>query len=179
MVKSQNIIPESGIRTSFDKEGIDLYTEVTKTDLYKVVLSLESKIVRVSPELLRDLIDFNQRKHSKENPWRHYSPDLASFKKAKKYNGRDNKYVLELDRLKYLTELGHFANKNELVQDMMLVISQKTGKVLGIWYKILKWDMQKVRCYIRYSTLSEKRQKAETVIELMSQRYEKIFELKN
>ena len=57
-------------------------------------------------------------------------PVLASYKKAKKYAGRDNEYVLQLDRLKYLTELGHFANEDEVIQDITLIISQKTGRVL-------------------------------------------------
>ncbi len=168
--------PVSWDITSVDTHWFDVFTWVEKSELYTFALSIESKIVRVSPELLRDLAEFNQRRFSQKHPDKKFVPNLSSYKKAQKYSWKDNEYVMELDRIKYLAELWLYWEPWEEIKDTVLVISTKSNRILWIWYKVLKWGKERVRCFVRYSTLTEKRQKAELVIQEISQRFWNVFD---
>ncbi len=164
-------VPETWDKLEYPQDKFDLYTGVEREDFYKVLLWLDWKIIRVSPELLADLRKFNSKKWSKKHPNREYDVKLEKYKKNPKYKWRSNSQIKDIDT-KYLRELWWFAEKGDIIEDAVVVISQKEQtRILAIAYKINKNGIVKIRCYVRYSTLIEKRQKAQRVIAVISERF--------
>jgi hypothetical protein len=60
----------------------------------------------------------------------------------------------------------------------MIVVrsTKKQNRILGVAYVITINGKQKVRYYIRYSTLMEKTEKAQRVIDVMTERVNRILQ---
>lgn len=54
-------------KISYNQFQFDFYTEISREKMYEIVLENEAKITRVSPELFKDLIQFNNRRQSRNH----------------------------------------------------------------------------------------------------------------
>jgi hypothetical protein len=159
---------------SFPKENFEVFTEMTPEEFKWIMLGyVDYKVVRVSPELIEKLRKYST-KSSKNRTREQFSVQLSDLKKKEVYKGLSNDEIRDLDSQKILWEL---QNGDISIDDMIVVRStKKQNRIFGVAYVITINGKQKVRYYIRYSTLKEKTEKAQRVIDVMTERVNRILQ---
>jgi hypothetical protein len=132
------------------------YVGITREAFYRVLLHdiSHAKFARINPDLFKHICESNaleqlkHRKHPKK-----FTPQLAAYKSALKYQWRSNTEVLERDKKKPLEEIGVIGGKQRPFSHAVIVVSRKDVQdILAFWY--LSSDGYP-RVYARFSSLQE------------------------
>lgn len=134
----------------------------------------QQKMILVTESLFAELKAFNERNTKYKQRDKKYAPKLTKHRPDIKWKWIDDVKIIWLDEARYTQDLATFTEIN--ATQLILIVSQKSNRILWFWYQVLgEWGKTESRIFIRYWTLNDRRVKAQTLIELMNQRFWKIL----
>ena len=107
---------------SFPEENFEVFSDITPEQFKSIVLMYaDSKIVRVSPELIEELGKYND-KSIRQKAREKFAVRLADFKKKEVYKNLSNEEICTIESQKIIDELEKYAKH---INNIVLIQSTK------------------------------------------------------